>query len=320
MIEANALTKRFGDTVAVSGLSFTVSPGEILGFLGPNGAGKSTTLRMIAGFTKASSGHASIGGHDVASAPLAARRQLGYLPEGAPAWPEMTPHGFLQCLARIRGLSPALARSRLHYTIERLQLDSVLHQRIDTLSKGFKRRVGLAQALLHDPPVLILDEPTDGLDPNQKHEVRSLIKEIAADKTILISTHLLDDVRLLCTRALIIHQGQLVTDATPQSLAARSRFHQAVTLQLHADLLEEDLELIIQLIHAVPGVKDIDIQTPSQTQGYQITAFPAQGQEIYAAIRELASQADWPTQDVRLELGRLDDVFRQITGNSQGQP
>ncbi len=313
MIEVNALTKRFGDRVAVSNLSFSVRPGEILGFLGPNGAGKSTTLRVIAGFTPASSGTASLGGHDVSSSPLAARRLLGYLPEGAPAWPEMTPLAFLECIARLRAMPAERANARLKTVIERLGLGPVLHQRIDTLSKGFKRRVGLAQAVLHDPPVLILDEPTDGLDPNQKHEVRSLIKEMALDKTILISTHLLEDVQVLCTRALIIHQGQQVADATPQSLAARSRFHQAVTIQLHPDVEADELALIMKLIHAVPGVREIDIQAPAQTAGHQITVFPQLGHDLYGAIRELASQADWPTQDVRLELGRLDEVFREIT-------
>jgi ABC-type multidrug transport system ATPase subunit/ABC-type transport system involved in multi-copper enzyme maturation permease subunit len=232
MIEVNCLSKHYGALAAVDDLSFRVGPGEVLGFLGPNGAGKSTTMRIIAGFVVPSAGSVAVCGHDVISAPLAARRALGYLPEGAPAWPEMTPRSFLAFIADVRGLARDSRRRRLTDTIDRLGLGTVLDQRIETLSKGYRRRVGLAQAILHDPPVLVLDEPTDGLDPNQKHEVRTLIREMATQKTILISTHLLEEVQALCSRALIVAHGRLLANDRPAALEARSRYHGAVSVTL----------------------------------------------------------------------------------------
>jgi ABC-2 type transport system ATP-binding protein len=222
MIKTQNLTKHFHGLVAVEDLSFSVEPGEVLGFLGPNGAGKSTTMRMIVGFVTPTGGSASICGHDISTHPLEAKRALGYLPEGAPSYGEMTVEGFLDFIANLRGLEGAVRKARLEYVIGRLQLDGVLSQSVDTLSKGFKRRVGLAQAIVHDPPVLILDEPTDGLDPIQKHEVRTLISEIAKEKTIVISTHILEEVDAVCTRALIIAHGKLVADDTPAGLKARA--------------------------------------------------------------------------------------------------
>jgi len=215
LIETVGLTKRYGALVAVNAVSFTVARGEVLGFLGPNGAGKSTTMRMLAGFVTPDSGHAALCGHDVQQQGRAARRSLGFLPEGAPTYPDMSVGGFLRFVARVRGLgTPAVS-----HAMALTQLESVRRQRIDTLSKGFKRRVGLAAALLHDPPVLVLDEPTDGLDPNQKHEVRALITRMAPDKAILIGTHLLDEVEAVCTRAIIIAAGRVVADDTPAALA-----------------------------------------------------------------------------------------------------
>jgi ABC-2 type transport system ATP-binding protein len=218
MIKTQNLAKNFDGIQAVDDLTFSVEPGEVLGFLGPNGAGKSTTMRMLAGFITPSGGTASICGHDVASDPIAARSALGYLPEGAPHYGEMTVSGFLDFIADLRGLTGANRKTRLDYVIGRLQLDGVTAQSIETLSKGFKRRVGLAQAIVHDPKVLILDEPTDGLDPLQKHEVRTLIGEIAKEKTIVISTHILEEVDAVCTRAVIIARGRLVADDTPSGL------------------------------------------------------------------------------------------------------
>jgi ABC-2 type transport system ATP-binding protein len=222
MIEVSHLTKHYGEVVAVDDLSFRVQPGEILGFLGPNGAGKSTTMRIVAGFVAPTSGRAAVCGHDVAHHSLAARRALGYLPEGAPSYPEMTPRGFLAFIADVRGLTGDRRRRRLDEAVERLGLGPVLDRAIDTLSKGFRRRVGLAQAILHDPPVLVLDEPTDGLDPNQKHEVRTLIGAMAPGKTIVISTHILEEVDAVCTRAIIVANGRLLADDTPRALAARA--------------------------------------------------------------------------------------------------
>jgi ABC-2 type transport system ATP-binding protein len=222
MIQTKNLTKHYHGLVAVDDLTFSVEPGEVLGFLGPNGAGKSTTMRMIAGFITPTGGSASICGHDIAAEPIAAKAALGYLPEGAPCYGEMTVSGFLDFIADLRALTSATRKSRLDYVIGRLQLDGVLEQSIDTLSKGFKRRVGLAQAIVHDPKVLILDEPTDGLDPVQKHEVRTLISEIAKEKTIVISTHILEEVDAVCTRAIIIARGKLVADGTPAALKAQA--------------------------------------------------------------------------------------------------
>lgn len=222
MIEIRNLSKRYGALTAVNDISFSVGAGQVLGFLGPNGAGKSTTMKMITGFLAPTSGSVSVCGHDVETQPLAAKACMGYLPEGAPSYGEMTVRGFLEFIAEIRGLSPDKRRTRLDDVIHRLALGSVLEQMIETLSKGFKRRVGLAQALLHDPQVLILDEPTDGLDPNQKHEVRSLISTMAKDKIIVISTHILEEVDAVCNRAIIISNGKLLADDTPQGLAGRA--------------------------------------------------------------------------------------------------
>jgi ABC-2 type transport system ATP-binding protein len=222
MIETSKLTKRYGHMTAVDDVSFAVKPGEVLGFLGPNGAGKSTTMRLIAGFLTPTSGSVKVCGFDVENEPVAAKSRIGYLPEGAPCYGEMTPLAFLDFIADVRGLSGARKKERIDHVIARLHLDKVLHQTIDTLSKGFKRRVGLAQAILHDPEVLILDEPTDGLDPNQKFEVRSIISEMAPNKTIVISTHILEEVDAVCTRAIIIAQGRIVADDTPAGLEARS--------------------------------------------------------------------------------------------------
>jgi ABC-2 type transport system ATP-binding protein len=222
MIRTEHLSKRYNSLTAVDDVSFEVTPGEVLGFLGPNGAGKTTTMRMLAGFVTPTGGKASICGHDVEKDALAAKSCLGYLPEGAPLYGEMSVSSFLNFIADLRQLQGARRKERLDYVIDRLQLQSVLGQSIETLSKGFRRRVGLAQAVIHDPPVMILDEPTDGLDPNQKHEVRGLINAISRDKIIVISTHILEEVDAVCTRAIIIAKGRVVADETPQQLKARA--------------------------------------------------------------------------------------------------
>ncbi|WP_137390524.1 ABC transporter ATP-binding protein [Rhodoligotrophos defluvii] len=218
LVSLHGLVKRFAGITAVDGISLEVGEGEVLGFLGPNGAGKSTTMKMATGFLPPDSGQAVICGHDVASQPKAAKRALGYLPEGAPAYGEMTPRAFLSFVADIRGLSGGGRRAALDRAMGLTELEAVAEQPIETLSKGFKRRVGLAQAILHDPPVLILDEPTDGLDPNQKHQVRQLITEMAPRKAIIISTHILEEVDAVCSRAVIIARGRIVADGTADAL------------------------------------------------------------------------------------------------------
>ncbi|MFC0410540.1 ABC transporter ATP-binding protein [Roseomonas elaeocarpi] len=221
LIEIDRLTKQFGTFTAVDDVSFRVDRGEVVGFLGPNGAGKSTTMKMLAGFVTPTAGTARILGEDVVDRPVAAKRHLGFLPEGAPTYPEMTVEGFLGFIAKIRGFRGAERRDRVARALDLTTLHGVRLQPIETLSKGFKRRVGLAQSLLHDPPVLVLDEPTDGLDPNQKREVRDLLTRMAPEKAIVISTHLLEEVSAICTRAVVIAQGRVVADETPAQLAAR---------------------------------------------------------------------------------------------------
>ena len=221
MLEIQNLSKHFGPLKAVDGISLQVRRGEVLGFLGPNGAGKSTTMKMATGFLTPTGGTARICGHDIQTDAIAAKRAFGYLPEGAPAYPDMTPASFLEFIAGIRGLAGERKSARIAEVVKLVHIEGVLHQRIETLSKGFKRRVGLAQAILHDPEVLILDEPTDGLDPNQKHEVRALIQNMARSKAIVLSTHILEEVEAVCTRAIIIAKGRILFDGTPSDLAAQ---------------------------------------------------------------------------------------------------
>jgi gliding motility-associated transport system ATP-binding protein len=306
MIAVRHLTKRFGPVTAVDDVSFAVSRGEVLGFLGPNGAGKSTTMKMITGFLAPTGGTAVICGADIVDQPIAAKRRIGYLPEGAPAYPDMTPAGFLDFVARIRGFSGAEARRRIEIAVERTQLASVLHQPIETLSKGFKRRVGLAQALLHEPDVLILDEPTDGLDPNQKHEVRRLIAALAAKKAIIISTHLLEEVDAICTRAIVIAGGRVLADGTPAELAARSRHHNAVRLALVRDGGDATTALM-----RLPGV--VSVEPIEDVEGKALMIFPRAGGSIIAEVTDLVRAAGWSVAALRVERGRLDDVFRAIT-------
>jgi ABC-2 type transport system ATP-binding protein len=306
MIKTDQLTKRYESLTAVDGVTFQVGAGEVLGFLGPNGAGKTTTMRMLAGFITPTAGSASICGHDVASAALAAKAVLGYLPEGAPLYGEMTVSGFLNFIASLRGLEGERRAQRLTHVIEHLHLAGVLEQTIETLSKGFRRRVGLAQAIVHDPPVLILDEPTDGLDPNQKHEVRALINTMARDKIIVISTHLLEEVEAVCTRAIIIAKGRIVADDTPAGLAARSRYHNAVSVQL-----EEPGQLAAAraALAALPGVAAVEVSE----RDARLTALPRGGNMILPAVSELAAAQNLKLQELHLESGRLDEVFRTIT-------
>jgi len=306
MIRTEHLTKHYGSLAAVEDVSFAVAPGEVLGFLGPNGAGKTTTMRMITGFVAPTSGRASICGHDIETEPLAAKGVLGYLPEGAPSYGEMTVSRFLDFVADLRALRGERRAARLRHVIEHLHLGGVLEQTIDTLSKGFRRRVGLAQAIVHDPPVLILDEPTDGLDPNQKHEVRTLINAMARDKIIVISTHLLEEVDAVCTRAIIIARGRIVADDTPTGLAARSRYHNAVSMQLAEPGQLEAARAALAGLAVVAGVEVSE-------RDARLTALPKGGATILPALSELAASRGLKLKELHLESGRLDEVFRTIT-------
>ena len=218
LIEVDRLTKSFGPFIAVDDISFSLKRGEVLGFLGPNGAGKTTTMRMITGFLSPTKGNISVCGHDVSEYPIEIKEKIGYVPEGAPLYGEMTVMNFLKFIAKIRKIPKNKINDAIHNVIKKLGLELVLYQQVETLSKGYKRRVGLSQAIIHDPDVLILDEPTDGLDPNQKHEVRKLIKEMASTKAIIISTHILEEVDAVCTRAMIIAKGRMIVDKSPKEL------------------------------------------------------------------------------------------------------
>jgi len=263
-------------------------------------------MRMLAGFVPPTSGRASICGHDIETDPLGAKASLGYLPEGAPGYGEMTVRRFLEFIADLRRLEGARRKARLDHVIQHLQLASVLEQSIETLSKGFRRRVGLAQAIVHDPPVLILDEPTDGLDPNQKHEVRTLINDMARDKIIVISTHILEEVDAVCTRAIIIARGRIVADDTPLQLAGKSRYHNAVSLQLEQPEL---LAATRAAVAALPAVAEVEVSE----RDARLTALPRSGATILPAVSELAARQGLKLKELHLESGRLDEVFRTIT-------
>ena len=306
MIKAESLTKRYGNLTAVDDISFTVQPGEVLGFMGPNGAGKTTTMRMVAGFVQPTTGSAEICGFSVENEPVAAKACIGYLPEGAPSYGEMKTLDFLNFVADIRRLKGDHRRERLDDVIARLHLEHVLEQRIETLSKGFRRRVGLAQAILHEPPVLILDEPTDGLDPNQKHDVRTLINDISRDRVIVISTHILEEVNAVCNRAIIISRGRIVIDETPDDLILRSRFHNAVTIRFERNT---DVEAAIDALDRLDDVDHVEKGELSRT----VTAFPAAGRLILESVNRVASERGWALEQMQLESGRLDEVFRTVT-------
>ncbi|MGN2251026.1 ABC transporter ATP-binding protein [Frateuria edaphi] len=303
MIEADRLTRCYGRLIAVDALSIRAEPGQVLGLLGPNGAGKSTAMRMIAGFLTPTAGTARVCGHDVQREPLKAKRALGYLPEGAPSYGEMTVREFLTFILRVRALRAEAGFRRFDEVVTHLQLEDVLEQCIDTLSKGLRRRVGLAQAILHDPPVLMLDEPTDGLDPNQKHAVRRLIDSMARERTILISTHLLEEVHALCNRVVIIARGKLLADATPAELEARSRYHGAVSFSAPGSGVSQEM------LGRLPQVAAIEVDPLDG----RITVFPKPGARILEPVEDLLRQQGLEVSEIQLERGRLDEVFRQIT-------
>jgi ABC-2 type transport system ATP-binding protein len=308
MIEIHGLTKSFGALAAVAGIDLKVRQGEVLGFLGPNGAGKSTTMKMITGFLAPSSGRVSVCGHDVETDTLAAQKTIGYLPEGAPAYGDMTPRQFLAFIAEVRGFTGAGAKDRIAAVVAKTELDPVLDQPIETLSKGFKRRVGVAQAILHDPPVLIMDEPTDGLDPNQKHSVRTLLRAMAPTKAIIVSTHLLEEVEAICTRAVIIDRGRVVADGTPGELLARSRHHNAVTLALPADRAAA-AKSRLSMLATVASVEE----TRRSDGSVELTAFPKSGALLVEQVSALAVSENWNVKELYAEAGRLDEVFRALT-------
>jgi ABC-2 type transport system ATP-binding protein len=310
MIETRNLVKRFGPFTAVAGVSFKVERGEVLGFLGPNGAGKSTTMKMITGFLSPTEGTAIVCGHDVTSEPLAVKEKIGYLPEGAPAYPDMTPAGFLGFVAEIRGLKGAARKRRIEEVAAQVHLEGVMYQSIETLSKGYKRRVGLAQAILHDPDVLIMDEPTDGLDPNQKHEVRSLIQKMSASKVIVLSTHILEEVDAVCTRAIVINRGSIVADGTPDQLRQRSKYYNAVALTVAA--ASEQAGAIRGEVERLSGVESVE-DAGGRDGRVSLWVIPKKGRSIVEDVGRHARAKGWAVDELRVDSGRLDEVFRTIT-------
>ena len=310
MIEINNLTKNFDQFTAIDDLTFTVKEGEVLGFLGPNGAGKSTTMKLITGFLSASHGSISIDGFDISKNPIEAKSLMGYLPEGAPSYGDMTTLEFLNFVAQIRGYTGEEILLRVQRVLDEVELNSVSQQTIETLSKGFKRRVGLAQAIMHDPKVLILDEPTDGLDPNQKHHVRELIKNLARDKIVIISTHILEEVTAVCSRAIIIAQGKIVADGTPAELESRSKYHQAVSVRL-----SKNYDLATDLT----GIAEVgDVEKDSEDD--MVFRILASGSNsIFSQVSEIAQAKHWPVTEFHVSRGQLEDVFRTVTQQTQGQ-
>jgi len=298
----------FGTKRAVDDVSFAVSRGEVLGFLGPNGAGKSTTMRVITGFLPPSAGTVTVGGFDIVEHAIQARRLIGYLPENAPAYTDMTVFGFLNFAAEIRGLRGDARKQAVNRAVEMCFLESVLHQSVETLSKGYRHRTCFAQSVIHDPDVLVLDEPTDGLDPNQKHEVRQLIRRMGEKKAIIFSTHILEEVDAACTRAIIIDRGKIVANGTPQELRQKSEWSGAVTLRVK----NVAASTVSTKLYQVPLVKRVTVVDEKDGR-VTVRAFPKSGANgaLAAAIGEAAH--DWQVEQLHTEEGRLDEVFRSIT-------
>lgn len=308
MIDVSHLVKHFGSTHAVNDISFHVEKGEVLGFLGPNGAGKSTTMRIITGFIPPTSGSATVCGDSILSRPIAARKHIGYLPENAPVYPDMTVESYLYFIADMRGYVGKDRKDRVEYAVSTCALESVRHKSVDSLSKGFKQRVCFAQAILHDPPVLIMDEPTDGLDPNQKHEVRQLISSMSKDKCIILSTHILEEVDAVCTRAIIIAKGKIVANGTPDQLRAKALHHGAVLLSLSG--VNDDT--VIPFLKGLPNVSDAErYGTSDDSIIYRV--LPQKGEQISHHVSAAIREKRWALEEFHVQRGKLDDVFRDVT-------
>ena len=310
MIEISHLVKSFESLVAVDSLSLRIVPGEILGFLGPNGAGKSTTMKILTGYLKPTSGTVKVNGINVEQDPISVKQLIGYLPEGAPAYEEMTTRRFLAFIAELRGYTGLEIVKRLDHVVDVMSLSSVIDRRIETLSKGFKRRVGIAQAIIHDPKILILDEPTDGLDPNQKHQVRELIRGLSKDKIIIVSTHILEEVTAVCSRAVIISDGKVLEDCEPSTLETRSKYHGAVTLICSCESDFSRMRVATKaLVADMPPIVDED--------AFRLTLFQSESSRplllhVIKLLEEVGVVAE-----VVSEKGRLDEVFRSITKSAE---
>ena len=311
MIKVENLVKNFGPKIAVNDVSFHVERGEVLGFLGPNGAGKSTTMRMVTGFIPPSAGRISVGGFDMLANPIPAKRLIGYLPENAPSYADMTVQGFLNFAAEMRGIVGDQRKRSVNRAVEMCMLDNVLTQTIDTLSKGYRHRTCLAQSIIHDPDILIMDEPTDGLDPNQKHEVRNLIKRMGTNKAIIFSTHILEEVDAACSRVIIIDRGKIVANGTPDELRRRSHLAGAVSVVV-SGVSAAELSESLASIGVVSKVETLS-ETPEQSIVRAHPNSPDQKPALVRAVMELVAQRQWRIEDLRTEEGHFDEVFRSIT-------
>lgn len=313
MVKLDHLSKHFGSFIAVDDISLQVAKGEVLGFLGPNGAGKSTTMRMVAGFLTPTSGTVTVCGQDVVDDPVAVKSTIGYMAEGSPSYEDMTVRAFLSFIADIRGIPKNARAGRIGEVVEKIALEEVIDRPIDVLSKGYKRRVGMAQAIIHDPPVLILDEPTDGLDPNQKHHVRSLIEEMAPEKVIIISTHILEEVEAVCSRAVIIGNGKLLADGTADALLSQLPDHNAVCI-VTAAASANDLKSKLQSIQGVEKIDQVD-----RGEGtVQLRCLPANGMSILDRVSEATRSSGIAFTEIYQDRGDLDSMFRQITVTEGG--
>ena len=308
MIEVVEISRNFGKFQAVSNVSFQVQKSEVLGFLGPNGAGKSTTMKMLTGYLQPSSGDALICGHSVTKQSLKARAKIGYLPESAPSYGEMQVEEFLRFAGKVRGLTGGKLNSQIEKVLEDTSLETVRKQLIETLSKGYRQRTCLAQSLLHDPPVLLLDEPTDGLDPNQKYEVRKLISQLKEDRTILVSTHILEEVEAICTRAIILSEGKIVGDGTPEELLSKSVYHNAINLKISV----KPNQNVQQILLGIPSIERVEIQSFNH-QTLSLVILAKQGKPILEEVKERLDQHNVKIVEMYVEKGRLDEVFRQMT-------
>jgi ABC-2 type transport system ATP-binding protein len=311
MIKVENLTKTFGPKVAVNRVSFSVERGEVLGFLGPNGAGKSTSMRMITGFIPPTEGKITVGGHDMVENPIPAKALIGYLPENAPAYSDMTVYGFLNFIAELRGLKADARKKAVNRVVEMCFLEGVIHQSVDTLSKGYRHRTCFAQSIIHDPDILILDEPTDGLDPNQKHEVRTLIRRMGEKKAIIFSTHILEEVEAVCSRAIIIDRGQIVANGTPSQLKHKSDVAGAVLVRVQGVTSGELKERLTQT-----GVGRKVLIVKEDSSAVTARVYPKSSTvdgETARGVAELASAQRWKVEELHTEEGRLDEVFRNIT-------
>ena len=314
MITLENVTRKFGSFIAVDNLSMTVSKGEVLGFLGPNGAGKTTTMRMISGFLMPSSGKITVCGHDVVENPVEVKRHIGYMPEVASSYNDMTVLSFLTFIAQARGLSGSAAEKAVARIADTVSLNSVLYQPVETLSKGYKRRVGLAQALIHNPDILILDEPTEGLDPNQKQEIRTLIHQLHPEKVIIISTHVLEEVEAMCSRAVIINKGKIVLDDTPRALMSMSQTHQTLFFLL-PDYQKERAETIFTEMSQVT-LANVRKETEN---AFLFTLLPTQKESVTADVVEALRRQNVKILDMYVEKGRLEEVFHAFTSENREQ-